>query len=128
MKKTLILLLLLCGSLALSQAQAPTQRMKAIHMAALRIADGIGVPAAERDGFVQLYQAFKKESVAVLSAKPAVTGDVEKDTEAKILSDFEKSQRILSLRKTYYHKFRAILTPSQIQAMYDMEKESVARK
>ncbi|MBQ9548478.1 MAG: hypothetical protein IJV01_04885 [Bacteroidales bacterium] len=127
MKKLLLILVLLCGILPDAPGQGPTQRMKAIHMAALRIADGIGVPEAKRADFVALYQAFKKESVAVLSEKPAVTGDAENDAEAKILSDFDKSAQLLSLRKAYYQKFRAILSPSQIQAMYDMEKQHSGR-
>ena len=128
MKKILILLTLLVGFLLPTRAQAPTQRMKAIHMAAVRIADRIGVQEPERSAFVQLYHEFKKESAAIVAEKPDGTGDAEKDIEAKIYSDFEKSEKILSLRKSYYKKFRSILLPSQIQAMYEMEKEFNSRK
>ena len=102
--------------------------MKTIHMAAVRIADRIGVEEPARSEFIQLYQEFKKESAAVLTVKPAATGNTENDIEAKIYADFEKSEKILSLRKAYYEKFRTILTPSQIQAMYDIEKEYNARR
>lgn len=128
MKKYLIVLCCLFGFLAVSLAQVPTGRMKAIHMAAVRIADRIGVQEPARSEFIQLYQAFKKESAAILSVKPAATGNTEDDIEAKISADFEKSEKILSLRKAYYEKFRTILTPSQIQAMYDIEKEYNARR
>jgi len=128
MKKTLILLILMVGFLLPSHAQAPTQRMKAIHMAAVRIADRIGIQEPERTAFVQLYQEFKKESAAIVAEKPDGTGDTEKDIEAKIYSDFDKSEKILALRKAFYEKFRAILLPSQIQAMYELEKEFNARK
>lgn len=129
MKKYIIAVsLLLCGCLVCVRAQTTTERMKAIHMAAVRIADRLGVREPERTAFIQLYQSFKKESADVLSVKPSVTGNAEDDIEAKILADFEKSERILSIRKTYYGKFRAILSPSQIQAMYDIEKEFNTRK
>lgn len=131
MKKLLIIVLsVLCASLTCARAQTSpvTERMKAIHMAAVRIADRIEVQEPERSEFIQLYQAFKKESAAVLSVTPPATGDTEGDIEAKIYSDFEKSEKILSLRKAYYEKFRAILSPSQIQAMYDIEKEFNARR
>lgn len=128
MKKYLIVLCCLCGILAVSFAQVPSERMKAIHMAAVRIADRIGVEEPARSEFIQLYQEFKKESAAVLTVKPAATGNTENDIEAKIYADFEKSEKILSLRKAYYEKFRTILTPSQIQAMYDIEKEYNARR
>ena len=103
-------------------------RIRKRRRAAVRIADRLGVREPERTAFIQFYQAFKKESADVLSVKPSVTGNAEDDIEAKILADFEKSERILSLRKTYYDKFRAILSPSQIQAMYDIEKEFNTRK
>ncbi|MBQ7623505.1 MAG: hypothetical protein IJS66_07200 [Bacteroidales bacterium] len=128
MKKYLVILCCLCGVLAASSAQVPTERMKAIHMAAVRIADRIGVKEPARSEFIQLYQEFKKESAAVLSVKPAATGNTEDAVEAKIYADFEKSEKILSLRKTYYEKFRTVLSPSQIQAMYDLEKEFNARR
>ncbi len=128
MNKYLIVLCCLCGVLAVSRAQVPSERVKAIHMAAVRIADRIGVQEPVRSEFIQLYQAFKKESAAVLSVTPSATGNTEDDIEVKILSDFEKSEKILSLRKEYYQKFRALLSPSQIQAMYDIEKEFNARR
>ena len=129
MKKFIIAVsILLCGCLVCARAQTTTERMKAIHMAAVRIADRIGVREPERAAFIQLYQSFKKESAAVLSVQPPVTGNTENDAEAKIIADFEKSEKILSLRKTYYQKFRAILSPSQVQAMYDIEKDFSARK
>lgn len=65
---------------------------------------------------------------AILSVKPAATGNTEDDIETKIYADFEKSENILSLRREYYQKFRTILSPSQIQAMYDIEKEFNARR
>ncbi len=128
MKRILIILLSLIGTMALLPAQTPTPRMKAVHMSAVRIADKLGLQESARAEFIQIYQAFKKESAALLSDKPAVTGDTEKDAEAKILSDFAKSEQLLALRKDYYGKFRKILTPSRIQAMYDLEKEYNARK
>ena len=128
MKKIFIVLCCLCGFLVISGAQVPSQRMKAIHMAAVRIADRIGIQGSARTEFIQLYQAFKKESAAILSVKPEATGNTETDIEAKIYADFEKSEKILSLRKAYYEKFRAYLSPSQIQSMYDIEKEFNARR
>ncbi len=128
MKKIIILLFFMTGCFFAGQAQSHTERMKAIHMAALRIADRIGVQEPARTEFIQLYQVFKKESAAILSVKPEATGNTEDDIEARIHVEFEKSEKILSLRKAYYEKFRAFLSPSQIQSMYDIEKEFNARR
>lgn len=128
MKKYLIALCCLFSFLIISNAQVPSARMKAIHMAAVRIADHIGVQDSVREEFIKMYQSFKKESAVVMSSTPSETGSTEDDIEAKIYSDFEKSEKILSLRKEYYEKYRTLLSPSQIQAMYDMEKEFNARR
>ena len=60
---------------------------------------------------------------SVRTIKPSVTGDSEEAVEAKIRCDFVKSEKILEIRKNYYEQFRTILRPSQIQKMYDLERE-----
>lgn len=106
-----------------------TQRQKMIHMAAVRIADQIGVDESQRESFVAMYQAYKKEAAEIMARDAAtnITGsstDPETAAEQKILSDFEKSQKILDLRKAYYAKFRTILSPIQIQQMYNAERSA----
>lgn len=125
MKPWVILALIFLGISAYAQ---PSQRQKMIHMAAVRIAEIIQVPESEKDAFISLYQNYKKESAVIMSAVQQQSGDAEKDTEAKILSDFEKSSKLLELRKRYYHEFRRILSPSQIQKMYDAEYAAAVSK
>lgn len=125
MKPWVILALIFLGISAYAQ---PSQRQKMIHMAAVRIAETIQVQESEKDAFISLYQNYKKESAVIMSAVQQQSGDAEKDTEAKILSDFEKSAKLLELRKRYYHEFRRILSPSQIQKMYDAEYAAAVSK
>lgn len=128
-----------------------SQRQKMIHMAAVRIADQIGVTESKRESFVAMYQAYKKEAGEIMagegtltsaSASASTTGNVtdrttattittgigtdpETAAEQKILADFDKSQKILDLRKAYYAKFRTILSPTQIQQMYNAERSAM---
>lgn len=125
MKPWVILVLIFLGISAYAQS---SQRQKMIHMAAVRIAETIQVQESEKDAFISLYQNYKKESAVIMSAVQQQSGDAEKDTEAKILSDFEKSAKLLELRKRYYHEFRRILSPSQIQKMYDAEYAAAVSK
>jgi len=122
MKKILIILLSL--SVFLCAGAQPSQRQKMIHMAAVRIAEQIEVPEPSREAFISLYQRYKGESSDIVKTKAPSGGTPEDSAEMKILDDFEKSQKILSLRKAYYFKFREILTPSQIQRMYDLERSA----
>lgn len=105
-----------------------SQRQKVIHMAAVRIAGQIGVAESDTELFIRTYQAYKKETSAILSEVAAESGTAEQDIENKILGDFGKSLRLLELRESYYHSFRAFLRPSQIQMMYDIEKAAVREK
>ena len=103
-----------------------SQRQKMIHMAAIRIAETIQVQEPDRDAFITLYQNYKKESAAIMAVKTQPTGEADKDAEARILSDFEKSTKLLELRKQYYWEFRKILSPVQIQRMYEAERNAAA--
>lgn len=125
MKPWVILVLIFLGISAYAQS---SQRQKMIHMAAVRIAETIQVPESEKDAFISLYQNYKKESAVIMSAVQQQSGDAEKDAEAKILGDFEKSSKLLELRKRYYYEFRRILSPSQIQKMYDAEYAAAVSK
>lgn len=131
MKKILTIMLCLCMAAALLGAQS-TQRQKMLHMAAVRIAEQIGVREDAKAQFITLYQSYKKETAAVNAAAVEQPSDPEEAAEAKILGDFDKSAKILSLRRSYYTRFRTILSPSQIQKMYDIERawvaENAARK
>lgn len=120
MKKIFIGFLLL--SIAFHASGQPSQKQKMIHMAAVRIAEQIEVPESSREAFIILYQRYKGESSEIVRAKAPSSEDAEKAAEMKILDDFGKSRKILSLREAYYFKFREILSPSQIQRMYDLER------
>lgn len=123
--KRIISILILATVLCTNTSAQPSQRQKMIHMAAVRIAAQIEVKESDKAAFISLYQSFKKESAEIMKVQPAENDDKEKAAEAKILSDFEKSDRLLNLRRTYYPRFRKILSPSQIQKMYDAERKSV---
>ena len=125
MKRAIILVLISLFFGVTTNAQT-SQRQKMIHMAALRIAESIQVPASDKEAFVTLYQNYKKESTAIMAVKAPQTGEPDQDAEAKILGDFAKSEKLLELRKKYYGEFRKILSPTQIQKMYDAERESAA--
>lgn len=120
MKNTLILFLAL--AISFYAGAQPSQKQKMIHMAAVRIAEQIEVPEPSREAFITIYQKYKGECTEIVKTKSPSSDDPEKSAELKILDDFEKSQKILSLRKAYYFKFREILAASQIQRMYDLER------
>lgn len=52
--------------------------------------------------------------------KPYERTDAE--IEQDIKNDFTKAKRMISLRESYYAKFRKILTPRQIEKIYNIER------
>ena len=113
-------------ALSIAAAAQPTQRQKMVHMAAVRIAEQIEVPDSSKEAFISLYQTYKKESAVIMAVRPA-EDDTADPSEAKILCDFNKSEKLLALRREYYFKFRELLTPAQIQKMYDAERQSAKK-
>ena len=122
MRRFLILSLFLFMAIGSAYAQS-TDAQKRIRMAAERICAKIDVDKAHKEAFISIYQSYKKDMSSVRNIKPSVTGDSEQAVEAKIRCDFVKSEKILEIRKNYYEQFRTILRPSQIQKMYDIERE-----
>ena len=124
MKKTMILAAAVILSCTCAFA-GTNQRQKMIHMAAVWIAGQAGVAESDKAAFISLYQEYKKEYSDIMYEHTPVLEDEEKNAEQKILNDFDKSERILQLRKSYYYKFRTILSPTQIQKMYNAERAAV---
>lgn len=65
-------------------------------------------------------RAIQMEYTHVRPADDQVLTDDE--IEERILDNFAMSRSILNLREQYYHKFRQILSPSQINAIFEGEK------
>lgn len=126
--KRIIIFFLLAFALMSNASAQQTQRQKVIQMAAVRIAGQLEIEGADKDAFISLYRNYKKESGEIMKAQPAPCNDAETAAEARILGDFEKSEKILSLRKAYYYKFREFLSPSQIQKMYDLERAMISSR
>lgn len=77
--------------------------------------------------FKKTYYSYARDMRAIqmeyTHARPAddqvLTDD---EIEERILDNFAMSRSILNLREQYYHKFRQILIPSQINAIFEGEK------
>jgi len=126
MKRFFTLLVFLCLSLVFVRAQS-TPKQQRLHMAAERIGAQIGVADDDRDTFISLYQAYKKEMAGISAIRPEPADGEEAAVEAKIRCDFLKSAKILEVREKYYNRFRTVLRPSQIQKMYNIERQWAAQ-
>lgn len=51
----------------------------------------------------------------------------EQESEEEIKARFERSQKILDIRKKYYNEYSKFLTQKQIQRVYEIEKDIMKR-
>ena len=79
--------------------------------------------------FVDTYSRCQKEIWTLAPLKKGVRGAAKTDTETEeaIESRFERSQKLLDIRKKYYKEYSEFLTPKQIQRVYSLEKSMMGR-
>lgn len=79
--------------------------------------------------FVDTYSRCQKEIWTLVPLKKGVRGAAKTDTETEeaIESRFERSQKLLDIRKKYYKEYSEFLTPKQIQRVYSLEKSMMDR-
>lgn len=79
--------------------------------------------------FVDTYSRCQKE-VWSLAPRKRVGKDASKtdrETEEAIEERFDRSQKLLDIRKKYYKEYSKFLTPKQIQRVYSIEKNMMKR-
>lgn len=82
---------------------------------------------SETAKFKELYQEYNKKLHAVYLQyrhEPVKSAETLTDEEIErlILDNFAQSRAILDIRQQYYKEFRTILTPSQINTIFEDEK------
>ena len=82
--------------------------------------------------FGTLYKAYSKKMKAIhqlyRSERPVEGAEpTDEQIEQRILDNFAQSRAILDVREQYYKEFRKILTPKQINKIFEDEKARRAR-
>ena len=86
-----------------------------------------GLNEAQGKQFMDLYHAYNKKLHAIhqlyRSDRPAEGETLtDEQIEKRILDNFAQSRAILDVREQYYKEFRKILTPKQINKIFEDEK------
>lgn len=85
------------------------------------------IPEAKQSSFTTLYTQYF-ESMKQLRPKRQRPERGEKElsdseVEAQILESFDAAEKMTTLKREYYKKFKLILTPQQILKMYNIERQ-----
>lgn len=132
MKQFLLCLALVVSSLCTLPASAH-HPAKNPEQHAIRLSQSLGLDDATTARFIPLYNQYRDEMQQARKKYHRVRPEKREDGKEKtpltdeqikknIENSFALSQSILDIRKSYYKEFLKILTPRQIQRMYEMEK------
>lgn len=79
--------------------------------------------------FVDTYTRCQKEiwTLAPRNKDRRGTAKTDAETEKAMKERFERSQKLLDIRKKYYEEYSKFLTPKQIQRVYAIEKNMMNR-
>jgi len=124
--------LLMAVSLHAQQAANRQQAMQRIEQQVRHYSEAFALNEEQAQQFATLYKAYNKQMHAIhdqyrheRTAEGTTLTD--EQIEQRIFDNFEQSRAILDTREQYYKEFRKILTPSQINQIFEDEKARRAR-
>ena len=130
MRKIFIFFTVLWFTLPLAAQQPASNRQQGKQYIAQQISQYVSLFSLNEQQAQQLdalYKAYNKKMRAVhdlYQKEPVAEGTAmtEEQVEQRIMDNFAQSRAILDVREQYYKQFRQILTPSQINKIFEDEK------
>lgn len=131
MKKKIFLAaaILMCMVASMSAQNKPQHKMspeERMQHRAEMIAAKLFLSETEAVGFIPVYVQFQKDKQAInLKYKPAGKSreyQSDKEVEANLRAQLDKSQEILDLRKAYVDKYLAVISARQLRELYKLEQ------
>ena len=129
MRKMIIIAMTLLMAVNL-HAQQPANRQQAMQRIEQQVqhySEAFALNEEQAQRFGTLYKAYNKQMRAIhdqyrheRTAEGTTLTD--EQVEKRILDNFAQSRAILDVREQYYNEFRKILTPTQINRIFEDEK------
>ena len=119
--------MLMAVSLNAQQPANRQQAMQRIEQQVRHYSEVFELNEEQAQLFATLYKAYNKQMRAIhdqyLHERTAEgTTPTDEMVEEKILNNFKQSRAILDTREQYYNEFRKVLSPSQINQIFEDEK------
>lgn len=138
MKRTIRLIMLVLAVCLVSPAIASAKDRKQreerrtpeqiAEMQAGHIATRLKLDEETKAKFISVYCELQKEVRAVNDKNIRPTSEMsDEEIESAILARFERSQKILDIRRRGYDEYRKFLSPRQIEQVYRLEKQTKKR-
>lgn len=109
----------------------PRERLSREQLAekqAAHIANQLAFDDKTKDRFTDTYVQCQKEIWALGPRPKRIKNATEEQTEQQIKQRFEKSEKLLNIRQKYYKKYSEFLTQTQIQRVYQLERQMMKRQ
>ena len=134
MRKMIIIAMTLLMAVSL-HAQQPANRQQAMQRIEQQVrhySEVFALSEEQAQLFATLYKAYNKQMRAIhdqyLHERTAEgTTLTDEQIEQRIFDNFEQSRAILDTREQYYKEFRKVLSPSQINQIFEDEKARRAK-
>lgn len=131
MRKYLMMMLTLVLSISImaqnepSNANKKAERQQALTEQTNQYIANFALKGDKAEQFCTLYQKYNKALMEVMKQNKTqkIANPTEEQLEVEILARFSRQRAILDVRQQYYYQFRALLLPSDIQQIYEDEKE-----
>ena len=134
MRKMIIIAMTMLMAISL-HAQQPANRQQAMQRIEQQVrhySEAFALNEEQAQQFGTLYKAYNKQMRTIhdqyrheRTAEGSTLTD--EQIEQRILSNFEQSRAILDTREQYYNEFRKVLSPSQINQIFEDEKARRAK-
>ena len=102
------------------------ERMKDYHEARVDILiKNLGLTDSQQEAFRSVYKDYEVSQMFVMKEfrEKFDRKDLsEEETKERIYTGFDVSQKLLNNKKTYADRFLKVLTPKQLEKMFEMEK------
>jgi len=129
MRKMIIIAMTLLMAVNL-HAQQPANRQQAMQRIEQQVqhySEAFALNEEQAQRFGTLYKAYNKQMRAIHDQyrhERTAEGSslTDEQVEKRILDNFAQSRAILDVREQYYNEFRKILTPTQINRIFEDEK------
>ena len=94
---------------------------------AKHIAEALAFDEQTAAKFVETYCECQKEIWTLAPKKQRQRGATETEAGETIQNRFDRSQKLLDIRKKYYDEYSKFLTQKQIERVYELEKQMMKR-
>lgn len=135
--KTMMLVMALITCMGAQAQQTTTKntqmnRENFVRKQAQNIANQLAFDDKTTDKFVETYSQYCKEMATLRPTrqpkKDRNESLTDKEVEQKIKNRFDRSQKMLDIRKKYYNEYSKFLTPKQIDRVYQLEQQMMKRR